>query len=163
MTNNFSLDEAIFILHDGVLNEKRFEQSALSNDVFYDERSDLYNQKTHRFSEKKEAEDAINNYKRNPDELNKMGVLFEIADMYYKEIKAKIIYKNEKLSNKIRDVRQDLQLNAMALGINSKDEVIEEVAAMKYSLRAQNFLEKKPVKNIELEIQKLFETYKKHS
>lgn len=162
MTNNFTLEEAIHVLDDRNLNFERFKNSALSNNTFFDERKSPHNQKINRHSEKKEAEDALNNYQRNPDILNKIGVLSELADLYYKEKKALIIYENQEFANQIKQVRLDFQLKALLYGLKITDEIIRDVATVKYSNRAQNLLEKKPVKEIKTEIQKIFEVYQSY-
>ncbi|MFT4261188.1 MAG: hypothetical protein ACMXX9_02025 [Candidatus Woesearchaeota archaeon] len=140
-----NLNEAIHYLYHGKLDKKTFLDSAIG-ETFYDERWNKV-----RNSEKKECEEALSNYKQNPTSQNMVEVISELADLYVKELKAQIIYKDERLSTKIANERLKLQMMSMSSQIPVGFDALHDVAEIKYVSRAQNLIEQKNPKDFETE------------
>ena len=157
--NEKDLESAIVTLHeDNNFDKIRFEQSAISDKPYYDMRKDV----VVRLSQKKQAERAIQRFEEDQDELNRVGVYKELADLFYKAEKAKIIYKDNDLSRKIHGVMQDMQLKAASSGIPAQPQLIYFIAKEVYNTRAKNLIEGKPVVDVKGEVKLIEQTYKSY-
>ena len=157
--NNEDLESAIVTLHDeNNYDVERFRQSAISDKPYYDPRKNV----VVRLSEKKQAERAIQRWREDKDELNKVGVYKELADLFYKAEKAKVVYEDAQLKQNIYSTLQDMQLRAASNGIPAQTQLIYFIAKELYNTRAENLIAGKGVVDVEKEAKLIENTYKSY-
>ena len=154
---NFDLEYEVTKLHTDPMDRERFEKSAIGNKPYVDERRPF----VLRQSQQQQCLNALKHYEESPNDwVNKMGVYRELADLFFKEQKAEIVYQDIDLKEKIQDVRLSMQRTATSRGIKSPSQLIYRITKDLYGARVENLNQGLPVVDVEKEVHLIFETYK---